>query len=80
MYVTSAIDDEQNIQFLHDSLQEQLEHDFGHVYFFGGELLFPLFFVCFMLELCCYLHNNLAQVYMCCVLTFWHQSMKMQTA
>ena len=38
---------EQNIQFLHDSLQEQLEHDFGHVYFFGGELFFPIVFCLF---------------------------------
>ena len=80
---------EQNIQFWHDSLQEQLEHDFGHKYVFGGEMVFPiifrlfcakwfflLFLVCFVLDLCCYLHNNLAQVYMSCVLTFWHQSMK----
>ncbi len=35
---------EQNIQFLHDSLQEQSKHDFGHVYFFGGELFFPIIF------------------------------------
>ena len=67
---------EQNIQFLHDSLQEQLEHHFGHIYFLVVSWLFPLFLVCFVLGLCWYLHNNLAQVYMSCVLTFWHQSMK----
>ena len=31
---------------------------------------FPLFLVCFVLDLCCSLHNNLAQIYMSCVLIF----------
>ena len=35
---------EQNIQFLHDSLQEQLEHDFGHKNVLGGELTFTIIF------------------------------------
>ena len=38
--------------------------------FWVASWLFPLFLVCFVLDLCCYLHNNLAQVYMSCVLTF----------
>ena len=49
MYVTSVIDVSsthmnKNIQFLHDSLQEQSEHDFGHKYVLGGELTFPIIF------------------------------------
>ena len=39
---------EQNIQFLHDSLQEQLEHDFGITYYFGGELAFSIIFDLFV--------------------------------
>ena len=42
---------EQNIQF------------FGHIYVLMVSWLFPLFLVCFVLDLCCYLHNNLAQVF-----------------
>ncbi len=67
---------EQNIQFWHDSLQERLEHDFAHVNFFGGEMVFSIIFGLLCARFLCYLHNNLAQVYMSCVLTFWHQSMK----
>ena len=48
--------------------------------FFKVSWLFSLFLVCFVLDLCCYLHDNIAQVYMSCVLTFWHQSMNMYTA
>ena len=60
---------EQNIQFLHDRLQEQSEHDFGVIYFFGGELAFSIIFglICdrlMVLFLCCYIHNSLTQVYM----------------
>ena len=49
MYVTSIIwcvinSHEQNIQFLHDSLQEQSEHEFGRKYVLGGELTFSIIF------------------------------------
>ena len=67
---------EQNIQFLHDSLQEQSEQDFGDIYVFGGELAFSIIFGLFCARFMLLFTYNLAQVYMSCVLTFWHQSMK----
>ena len=71
---------EQNIQFLHDSLQEQSEHDFGVIYFFGDQLDYSMIFglICdrfMLLLLCCYIHNSLTHVYMTRALTFWPQSM-----
>ena len=50
---------EQIIQCLHDNLQEQSEHDFGLTYFLVMSWLFPFFWVCFVLDLCCYLQTIL---------------------